>query len=374
MPRMCSWEELSEQAYLLNHASSVENVYSSSFLDKNVQKACLNRVLFDINVPYDKRDDKGENAKKRKRIKTTGPFDETTQKVFENHSSIQHKLPTRAHQSATNNKEALEFVDHFNTSSQYDADRRFRGQNSTNRTIITEMDGESFLIPPRVAFINSSIDRFEEYIGRDEKFDLIVLDPPWWNKYIRRVKAVNAKASYRMLTNADIKAIPLERHRHENTLVVVWCTNAPSHIDAVVKDFFPKWGVELVACWYWVKITGSSGQPVCKFNEPTQKQPYERIFIGLPKGSPMARTFPSERFLYSVPCAIHSHKPPLYDLFTSKFVPPGATCLELFARSLYPGCTSYGMEVLKLQNKRLYELAMEEGGALHLNKYDKTCQ
>lgn len=82
MPRMCSWEELSEQAYLLNHASSVENVYSSSFLDKNVQKACLNRVLFDINVPYDKRDDKGENAKKRKRIKTTGPFDETTQKVW----------------------------------------------------------------------------------------------------------------------------------------------------------------------------------------------------------------------------------------------------------------------------------------------------
>uniref|UniRef100_A0A182UHN8 Methyltransferase-like protein 4 n=1 Tax=Anopheles melas TaxID=34690 RepID=A0A182UHN8_9DIPT len=222
---MCSWEELSEQAYLLNHAGSVEH---------------------------------------------------------------------------------------------YDADRRFRGQNSTNHTIITEMDGESFLIPPRVAFINSSIDRFEEYIDQDEKFDLIVLDPPWWNKYIRRVKAVNAKASYRMLTNADIKAIPLERHRHENTLVVVWCTNAPSHIDAVMKDFFPKWGVELVACWYWVKITGSSGQPVCKFNEPAQKQPYERIFIGLPKGSPMARTFPRERFLYSVPCAIHSHKPPLYGMFLSE--------------------------------------------------------
>uniref|UniRef100_A0A182PJF6 Methyltransferase-like protein 4 n=1 Tax=Anopheles epiroticus TaxID=199890 RepID=A0A182PJF6_9DIPT len=281
--------------------------------------------------------------------------------VFENYASIQNKLPSRPDEiPLTNNKKALEFVDHFNDSSHYVADGRFRGQNSTERTIVTELEGETFLIPPRVTFINSSIDRFAEYIDQNDKFDLIVLDPPWWNKYIRRVKAVNTKAGYRMLTNEDIKAIPLQSHLHENTLVVVWCTNAPSHIDAVAKDFFPKWGVELVASWYWIKIT-TNGQPVCKFNEPNQKQPYERIFVGLPGGSTLVKSFPRERFLYSTPSAIHSHKPPLYDLFTSKFVPQEATCLELFARSLYPGCTSYGMEVLKLQNKRLYELAMEDG-------------
>uniref|UniRef100_A0A182JSU9 Methyltransferase-like protein 4 n=1 Tax=Anopheles christyi TaxID=43041 RepID=A0A182JSU9_9DIPT len=365
---MCSWEQLSEHSYLLNHAKCVENVYGNNFLDKQGQKACLNKVLFDISVPYDKRDDEVENTKKRKRVKTIGSFDETTQKVFENHSSIINKLKSNPYYGM-NNKKALEFVDQFNSSSHYDVDRRFRGQNNTDRTIITEMDGESFLIPPRVSFINSSVDRFTEYIDQDHTFDLIVLDPPWWNKYIRRVKAVNTKASYRMLTNADIKAIPLERHVHENTLVVVWCTNAPSHIDVVTNDFFPKWGVELIASWYWVKVT-SSGHPVCKFNEPNHKQPYERIFIGLTSGSKTAKTFPRERFLYSIPCAIHSHKPPLYDLFTSKFVPREATCLELFARNLYPGCTSYGMEVLKLQNKRLYELAMEDEEAL--NKYDKT--
>ncbi|XP_058175598.1 N(6)-adenine-specific methyltransferase METTL4 [Anopheles ziemanni] len=225
------------------------------------------------------------------------------------------------------------------------------------------MDGETYLIPPGVKFINSSIDRFAEYIMEDEKFDLILLDPPWWNKYIRRVKAANAKIGYRMLTNEDIQAIPLERHLHADTFVAVWCTNAPTHIDAVKKNFFPKWGLELVATWYWIKIT-AGGQPVCKFNEPGKKQPYERIFIGLPAGSPLAKSIPSECFLYSVPSAIHSHKPPIYDLFTKKFLPKASSCLELFARSLYTGCTSYGMEVLKLQNKRLYELAMEEKNVL----------
>uniref|UniRef100_A0A182S7Q3 Methyltransferase-like protein 4 n=1 Tax=Anopheles maculatus TaxID=74869 RepID=A0A182S7Q3_9DIPT len=231
--------------------------------------------------------------------------------ILENHSSIQHKLVNIPNETYTSNKKALEFVDQFNYSTNYDGEQCFRGQNTTERTIVTEMNGESFLIPPRVQFINSTIDRFTEYIQPDETFDMIVLDPPWWNKYIRRVKAVNSKAAYRMLTNADLKAIPLERHLHKNTLVVVWCTNAPSHIDAVSKEFFPKWGVELVATWYWIKVT-TTGQPVCKFNEPHQKQPYERLFIGVPAGSSIAKSVPHERFLYSIPSAIHSHKPPLY--------------------------------------------------------------
>ncbi|XP_053665674.1 N(6)-adenine-specific methyltransferase METTL4 [Anopheles marshallii] len=360
---MESWEEISEHSYLLNHAQSVEKIYNHNFMNENIKKASFNKTLFNINVPYDHREetknDENRSAKKRKRMKTIGTFDEITQRVFENHSSVQHKLKRNANQLNTNNKQALEFVDQFNSSTNYDGEKRFRGQNTTDCTIVTEMDGEQYLIPPRVSFINSSVDRFAEYIEQNETFDLIVLDPPWWNKYIRRVKAVNSKASYRMLTNEDIKAIPLERHLHQNTLVVVWCTNAPSHIEAVSTDFFSKWGVELVACWYWIKIT-TSGAPVCKFNEPHQKQPYERIFIGLPADSAMAKTFPRERFLYSVPSAIHSHKPPLHDLFTSKYLPQQATCLELFARSLYSGCTSYGMEVLKLQNKRLYELAIED--------------
>uniref|UniRef100_A0A182Q5F2 Methyltransferase-like protein 4 n=1 Tax=Anopheles farauti TaxID=69004 RepID=A0A182Q5F2_9DIPT len=310
---MESYEEISENTYLLNHSIGVENLYRDSFTNYKVKNARLNSILFEIHVPYDSKDENygNQTSNKRKRLKTLKPFDETTQKILENHSLVNTQLRRNLNKNAANNKKALEFVDNFNACSNYDSERCFRGQNSSVHSVITEMDGESFIIPPSVTFINSSVDRFSEYIAQHNKFDLIVLDPPWWNKYIRRIKAVNAKSGYKMLTNADIKAIPLERHLHENTLVLVWCTNALSHIEAVSKDFFPKWGVELVGCWYWIKIT-SSGEPVCKFNEPQQKQPYERLFIGLPAESTMSTTFPRERFLYSVPSAIHSHKPPLY--------------------------------------------------------------
>uniref|UniRef100_A0AAG5DV69 Methyltransferase-like protein 4 n=1 Tax=Anopheles atroparvus TaxID=41427 RepID=A0AAG5DV69_ANOAO len=351
--------EISENAFLLNHPHIVAQNYCNNFWDKSVRAAGLNNVLFDINAPYDHRNAPDVSSKKCKRMKTVGILDEVTQKVLQNHALLQTKLQTMDTLKETTNAKALEFVEHFNSATNYDGERCFRGQNASNCTVINEMDGETYLIPPSVKFINSSIDRFTEYVDEDEKFDLILLDPPWWNKYIRRVKAANYKSGYRMLTNEDIKEIPLERHLHPDTFVVVWCTNAPTHIDAITKDFFPKWGLELVGTWYWIKIT-KGGQPVCKFNEPNKKQPYERVFIGLPGGSSLAKSFPTERFLYSVPSAIHSHKPPLYDLFTKKFLALGATCLELFARSLHTGCTSYGMEVLKLQNKRLYELAMED--------------
>ena len=42
------------------------------------------------------------------------------------------------------------------------------------------------------------------------------------------------------------------------------------------------------------------------------------------------------------------------DLFI-KHLPSQPICLELFARNLYEGFTSFGMEVLKLQNSILYE-------------------
>ncbi|XP_053673391.1 N(6)-adenine-specific methyltransferase METTL4 [Anopheles nili] len=358
---MGGFEQISDDSYLVDHAKIVQQLYHNNFLDQKLHSAHLNGLLFCIDVPYDRKEsqDDVELGKKRKRLKTVGAFDETTQKISDNHARLQEKLSINPNPHATNNKISLEFIDAFNDASNYDNERCFRGQNATESTILTEMDGESFIIPPRVTFVNSTIDRFSEYIKQDETFDLMVLDPPWWNKYIRRVKTANAKIGYRMLANEDIKKIPLEQHLHRDTFVVVWCTNAQTHIDAITKEFFPKWGVELVGVWYWIKIT-KAGQPVCKFNEPKQKQPYERIYIGLPAASAMANTFPRELFLYSVPSTLHSHKPPLQDFFTSKFIPKSANCLELFARSLYSGCTSYGMEVLKLQNKRLYELAMED--------------
>lgn len=58
-----------------------------------------------------------------------------------------------------------------------------------------------------------------------------------------------------MLSNEEIAKIPIEGMIQANrTLVAIWCTNAPSMIQAVKDVFFSKWNLKLLATWFWVKV------------------------------------------------------------------------------------------------------------------------
>lgn len=60
---------------------------------------------------------------------------------------------------------------------------------------------------------------------------------------------------YEMLKNEDIADIPIERLiQVDRTLVGIWCTNAPSMIEAVKQLFLPKWKLKLLATWFWIKV------------------------------------------------------------------------------------------------------------------------
>ncbi|PSN46164.1 hypothetical protein C0J52_20929 [Blattella germanica] len=97
------------------------------------------------------------------------------------------------------------------------------------------------------------------------------------------------------------------------------------------------------------------GKPVCHFSPPPGKQPFEQIVFGRRKGGKRDQPLPeANKLLVSVPSAIHSHKPPLTDLL-APYLPPKPQRLELFARYLLPGWTSWGYEVLKLQHYSLYK-------------------
>ena len=49
-----------------------------------------------------------------------------------------------------------------------------------------------------------------------------------------------------------------------------------------------------------------------------------------------------------------------------RFLAPEPRCLELFARSLVPGWTSIGLEVLRLQHSYLFEDLEECSSAYHV--------
>lgn len=59
-----------------------------------------------------------------------------------------------------------------------------------------------------------------------------------------------------MMTNDLIANIPIEKFvSNDGTLVVIWCTNAPSLIAAVLETCLPKWKLKLIATWYWIKVS-----------------------------------------------------------------------------------------------------------------------
>lgn len=246
------------------------------------------------------------------------------------------------------------------------AAQKIRGSNPTRHTIKSSISTRSFLIPSNSNFVQDDVRNGLTSI--ETTFDFIVMDPPWWNKYIRRVVRATTVASspsssssgYQMLCKEDILSMPIERLVHRtNGLVAIWCTNSPSHIADIHSELLPKWNLKLLTIWFWIKIT-TSGETVCDFGLPLQKQPFEQLFIACHKDA-AAEKFDDlrrngRRYLFSVPSAIHSHKPPIFEMFKNYLTPAAAEpkCLEIFARYLQPNFTSIGLEVLKLQNIKLF--------------------
>ncbi|XP_060524520.1 N(6)-adenine-specific methyltransferase METTL4 isoform X2 [Cylas formicarius] len=208
------------------------------------------------------------------------------------------------------------------------------------------INNSRFFFPRNSIFFVKNVESISLYL-EGKTFDLILLDPPWYNKYIRR-KRKKSPHAYNMMANEELKNIPLENMLTDNGLIVVWCTNSPKHITYLKDIVFKKWKVGYISTWYWVKVT-KSGETVCDFSKPNGKQPFERIIIGsrnncLPK---------EKKLIVSVPSAIHSHKPILHQIF-KKIISKDPKCLEIFARNLLPHWTSYGNETLRFQHESLY--------------------
>ncbi|KAJ8928943.1 hypothetical protein NQ314_018423 [Rhamnusium bicolor] len=245
------------------------------------------------------------------------------------------------------NKDALEAAELVYRESGKSLVNNAFGGNIGPETMKT-IDNSIFVFPANSIFFSKDISEIEMYL-HEKKYDLILLDPPWWNKYIRR-KRKKCGNAYGMLYNDDFKNIPIDKLLKDSGIVVVWCTNSPHHLNNLVTEIFPKWKVEFGGKWYWIKIT-SMGKPICNFSLPPGKQPFEQIIFGFRRN--FAPSPFNSKLVVSVPSAIHSHKPPLVELL-KPFLSEDPSCLEIFARYLLPGWTSFGNEVLRLQHESLF--------------------
>uniref|UniRef100_A0A1B6JSX9 Methyltransferase-like protein 4 n=1 Tax=Homalodisca liturata TaxID=320908 RepID=A0A1B6JSX9_9HEMI len=225
------------------------------------------------------------------------------------------------------------------------------GGNTFEKPVLANIYGEHYLIPSTSRFYCCDIRELHLSLEKSQ-FDFVLLDPPWWNKYIRRRKMKQETGGYNMMYNEEVGSLPVGDWLAADALVGVWCTNCARHEQDVISHWFPKWGLRHVSTWFWVKVT-MSGVPVCQFSPPPGKQPYERVLLGA-AATRIDRLPPDSRCIISVPSAIHSHKPPLSEIMKS-YLPHKPRCLELFARYLQPHWVSAGDQVLALQNTKLYK-------------------
>ncbi|XP_020650182.3 N(6)-adenine-specific methyltransferase METTL4 [Pogona vitticeps] len=224
-------------------------------------------------------------------------------------------------------------------------------ENNTNHAKIIALMGQKYLFPPQSAFLLSDISVMQPLLDYNKKFGVIVIDPPWENKSVKRSKR------YSYLSHWQIKQIPVPALAAPDCLVVTWVTNRQKHLQFVKSELYPFWSVHGIVEWFWVKIT-RSGEFVFPLDS-FHKKPYEILVLGRVQRhkhvplrtseDEMPPAIPDQKLIVSVPCTLHSHKPPLTEIL-KLYTKPEVECLELFARSLQPGWTSWGNEVIKFQH------------------------
>ena len=83
---------------------------------------------------------------------------------------------------------------------------------------------------------------------------------------------------YSFMSLWDIKSLPVPHLVAPGAIVGVWVTNKQKYLRFTKSELFPHWSVELVAEWFWAKVT-RRGELVTELDSP-HKRPYEPLLIG----------------------------------------------------------------------------------------------
>ena len=240
-------------------------------------------------------------------------------------------------------------------------------RNGSASDLVVEHAGRRHVMPPRSTALLGDISLASEIVAKlrpASGFQLIVMDPPWQSKSVRRSRRYES-LDHRLLSHLPLAsllspAVPC--------FVCVWVTNNPLFHAYVRDTLFPLWGLRHEATWTWLKCSddGRMVLPLHPTADTKHRKPYEQLLIGWRGEGPrsgaassiatetgsasvLPASFPRSLTLLSVPGSKHhSRKPQLGELFAPYLSSSGA-CLELFARNLIAGWSSWGDQAILFQ-------------------------
>jgi hypothetical protein len=258
-------ERIDEKGWLIDHQLFLNNLYEP--LHKR-----LIHGLFDIKTPFmmdeqakklataSVEDEESTTIKKRKRKKsrnvasTNDPLKPTMEAIIDEVRQRGAFQPSPGPEIILqNNKPARQLANQVMAEIVVEMSKmheEVHGNNALERPIFAAP--QNVLLPAKCEYHMCDIAKITDYCS-NKTFDLIIMDPPWENKHVKRHKW--NPDSYKMMTNHDICNlinIP-ELIDLKNGHLVIWCTNSPRHIDAI-GQWLNKWHFVKKATWHWLKV------------------------------------------------------------------------------------------------------------------------
>jgi N6-adenosine-specific RNA methylase IME4 len=166
------------------------------------------------------------------------------------------------------------------------------------------------------------------------KFAIAYADPAWLYEDLSRTNSRAIERHYPTMSTDDICALPVGDIAHDDAMLFLWVTNALlPHGMKVVEA----WGFEYCANMMWVKESIGNGYYV--------RNQHEILLIA--KRGNMPAPAPANRppsVIHATRPGRHSEKPVVfYEIIERMY--SDLPRIELFARAVRPGWSSWGNEV-----------------------------
>lgn len=95
-----------------------------------------------------------------------------------------------------NNEAARLISQQFYAESSRHQVENLHGCNETEKAIISGTEYQRYVFPKKCSFYCYDVRSIQDKMELNNQFDFILLDPPWWNKSIRRKKSKCTEARY----------------------------------------------------------------------------------------------------------------------------------------------------------------------------------
>jgi len=253
------------------HQSDAGYFLCHRYLSEETCGRPYNRTLFDIRTPFLKDQEAVSIAqemesgvsKKRKRKKNhevkSLPLDESSVKEYLSELSCFFQPPPSPLDFVVNNKPARTMVTKFLSSVPglkiQDTNFQISCVNSSEQIIEKDIDGEIFILPPHSQFYKNDVGYLDTLVKSGRTFSLIVMDPSWTNRFVKRKRHAGSLNSYQSMDNDTLATLPISKLCTEGGLVAVWCTNSKTHLDYLSNTLLPRWNLTYVATWFWIKVS-----------------------------------------------------------------------------------------------------------------------